>query len=121
MSTRKERILEDYKKLIADLDTDELPAISNEQAKALQFYTVASDAVTAGEKLQAIYNAYGVLYGFRGGAQKLAAVLGMETAGLKKILSAIRGDEEDVPVSGRKLSEAKIGKALKVLRKELVS
>ena len=120
MSKRKERILEDFRKMIADLEADEFPVIPAEQAKALQFYALASAAETGGEKLQALYNAYGVLYGFRGGAQKLAAILGTDTARLKSLLSAIRGDEEDAPVSGRKVSSSRIEKAMKALRKELM-
>ena len=120
MSKRRDRILEDFKIMAADLEADELPVIPAEQAKALRFYALASAAETNGEKLQALYNAFGVLYGFRGGAQKLAAVLGTDTITLKSQLSAIRGDEEDVPVSGRKVSDSRIYKAMKALRKELL-
>ena len=50
MSKRRDRILEDFKIMAADLEADELPVIPAEQAKALRFYALASAAETNGEK-----------------------------------------------------------------------
>lgn len=91
----KELVLAGFQAAAAGLTAEELPDWILERGKALPYYREAAAAKDPEKAFLALYNAYGMLLGFRPGTAAMAEDLGVETRVIRSLLARIRRDDGD--------------------------
>ena len=92
---QKETVLAGFRAAANGLRTDELPEWLLAKGKALPFYQKALEAADADSAFLALYNAYGMLLGFRPGLIAMAEALGLSSREVRAMLARIRRDDGD--------------------------
>ena len=91
----KEKVLAGFQALAADLKIDELSEAMLEKGRALPCYRQAVSEKDAERAFLALYNAYGMLLGFRAGLTAMAEDLKAEPRLVRSILARLRREEGD--------------------------
>jgi len=99
---QKETVLAGFQAAAAGLRTEELPDWLLAKGKALPFYQKAIAAGNAEEAFLALYNAYGMMLGFRPGVTAMAEALGLSAREIRAMLARIRRDDGDAETSEEK-------------------
>ena len=99
---QKETVLAGFQAAAAGLRTEELPEWLLAKGKALPFYQKALSAGSADEAFLALYNAYGMMSGFRPGLAAMAEALGLSAREVRAMLARVRGGDGDAEPSEEK-------------------
>lgn len=99
---QKETVLAGFQAAAAGLRTDELPDWLLAKGKALPFYQKALAAGNAEEAFLALYNAYGMMLGFRPGVTAMAEAAGLSAREIRAMLARVRRDDGDAETSEEK-------------------
>ena len=92
---QKETVLAGFQAAASGLRTDELPEWLLAKGRALPFYQKALTAGSADEAFLALYNAYGMMLGFRPGVTAMAEALGLSAREVRAMLARVRRDDGD--------------------------